>query len=73
MDDEPIILLLYVDDLFLSGNDKQISECKKNIIAEFEKKDLGLMHYFIGIEVWQSTEGIFINKGNYVASFFLHS
>ena len=29
MDDEPIILLLYVDDLFLTGNDKRIFECRK--------------------------------------------
>ena len=32
MDDEPYILLLYVDDLFLTGNEKQISECKKYLI-----------------------------------------
>ena len=28
MDDEPVILLLYVDDLFLAGNDNRIFECK---------------------------------------------
>ena len=39
----------YVDDLFLTGNEKQIVECKKNIAEEFEMKDLGLMHYFIGL------------------------
>jgi hypothetical protein len=30
VDDGPIILLLYVDDLFLTGVEKLISECKKN-------------------------------------------
>ena len=29
MDDEPVILLLYVDDLFLTGNEKQITKSKK--------------------------------------------
>ena len=29
-------------------------------------KDLGLMHYFLGLEVWLSPEGIFMNKGKYV-------
>ena len=63
MDDEPFILLLYVDDLFPRGSEKQIAECKKKLVAEFEMKDLGLMHYFLGLEVWQSPEGIFLNQG----------
>ena len=29
-------------------------------------KDLGLMHYFLRLEVWQILEGIFLNKGKYV-------
>ena len=28
-------------------------------------KDLEMMHYFIGMEVWQSTAGIFLGKGKY--------
>jgi hypothetical protein len=28
-------------------------------------KDLGLMHYFLGLEVWQSLEKIFLNQGKY--------
>ena len=43
--------LLYVDDLFLIGEEKIITECKKKLVVEFEMKDLGLMHYFIGLEV----------------------
>ena len=31
IDDEPVILLLYVDDLFLTRNEKQIVECKKKL------------------------------------------
>ena len=61
VEDEPVILLLYVDDLFLTGNEKQIKESKKKLAEEFEMKDLGLMHYFLGMEVWQSSEGIFLN------------
>ena len=59
MDDELVILLLYVDDLFVIGNEKQIIDCKKNLAEEFEMKDLGLMHYFLGLEVWQSPKEFF--------------
>jgi hypothetical protein len=52
MNDEHVILLLYVDDLFLTRKEKLITDCKKKLDAEFEMKDLGLMHYFLGFEVW---------------------
>ena len=32
MDDEPVILLLYLDDLFLTGNEKQIAKCKNKLL-----------------------------------------
>jgi hypothetical protein len=65
MNNEPAILLLYVDDLFLIGEEKLITECKKRLASEFEMKELGLMHYFLGLEVWQSPERIFLNQGKY--------
>ena len=40
MDVEPIILLLYVDDLLLTGNERKISDYKKKLAAEFEMKYL---------------------------------
>jgi hypothetical protein len=47
MNDEPVILLLYVDDLFLIGEEKIITECKKKLTSEFEINNLGLMHYVL--------------------------
>jgi hypothetical protein len=35
MNDEPVILLLYVNDLFLTGEEKLITECKKRLASEF--------------------------------------
>jgi hypothetical protein len=52
MNDEPVILLIYVDDLFLIGEENLIIYRKKKLATEFEMKDLGLMHYFLGLEVW---------------------
>ena len=63
--DEPVILLLYMDDLFLTHNEKQVIESKKKLAEEFEMKDLGLMHYFLCLEVWQSSEWIFLNQEKY--------
>jgi hypothetical protein len=65
MNDELVILLLYVDDLFLTEEEMFIIECKKKLVAEFEMKDLGLMHYFLGLEIWQSPKRIFLNQGKY--------
>ena len=42
----PLILVFYVDDLFLIGDEHQIARCKRELTSEFETKDLGLMHYF---------------------------
>jgi hypothetical protein len=64
-DGEPVILLLYVDDMFLTGAEKLITECKRKLVAEFEMKDLGMMHYVLGLEVWQRSNGIFLNQGKY--------
>jgi hypothetical protein len=65
VDDDPIMLLLYVDDLFLIGVEKLISECKRKMDVEFEMKDLGMMHYILGLEVCQREDEIFLNQGKY--------
>jgi hypothetical protein len=39
---------------------------KRRLASEFEMKDLGLMHYFLGLEVWHSLERIFLNQGKYM-------
>ena len=67
-DDKPLILVLYVDDLFLTGADPLIHKCKRELASEFEMKDLGLMHYFLGLEVWQKAGEIFLSQGKYVVN-----
>eukprot|EP00253_Pinus_taeda_P018017 PITA_18017 len=42
-----------------------IQNCKKNLEAEFDIKDLGLMHYLLGLEVWQKNGEIFLGQGRY--------
>src|SRR5713226_5080227 len=64
-DGNPVMLLLYVDDLFVTGTDGLIIDTKRKLAAEFKMKDLGMMHYFLGMEVWQTTDGIFLGQGKY--------
>ena len=60
-----MILLLYVDDPFLIGEEKLILGSKRKLAAEFEMKDLGTMHY-LGLEVWQKPSEIMLSQGKYV-------
>ena len=64
-DRRPVILLLYVNDLFLIGEEELIKDAKMRLSIEFEMKYLGMMHYFLGMEVWQSVDGIFLGQGKY--------
>ncbi|TXG46384.1 hypothetical protein EZV62_028112 [Acer yangbiense] len=62
-----LIVCLYVDDLIYTGSDKDMFDVfKKSMMTEFDMSDLGLMHYYLGIEVNQSSAGIFISQKKYV-------
>ena len=57
-----LIVSLYVDDLIYTGNnEKMLKEFKKNMMETYEMNDLGLLHYFLGIEVCQDDTSIFIS------------
>ena len=43
-DGNPVMLLLYVDDLFVTGTDGLIADTKIKLATDFEMKDLGMMH-----------------------------
>jgi hypothetical protein len=58
---------VYVDDLFITRVEHLIAECKKGLASEFEMSDIGLMHYFLGMEVWKKEGHIFLGHGKYVA------
>ena len=49
-----VIIILYVDDLIIIGNNEdQIQHTQEQLKFEFEMTALGLMHFCLGIEVWQ--------------------
>ena len=62
-----LVVCLYVDDLIYTGNDRSLfDDFKQSMMSEFDMSDLGMMHYFLGIEVVQSSAGIFISQKKYV-------
>jgi hypothetical protein len=61
-----LVLVLYVDDLFLTSIEKLIVGCKENMATEFEMKDIVMIHYFLGLVVWQRRGEIFLGKDKYV-------
>eukprot|EP00253_Pinus_taeda_P033137 PITA_33137 len=60
-----LIIVLYVDDLILTGDEKIIKSCKEDLVREFEMKDMGLMHYFLGMEVCERDGELFVSQGNH--------
>ena len=61
------ILIVYIDDIVLTGDDcNELEKLKGKLAEEFELKDLGALKYFLGMEFARSKEGIFVNQRDYV-------
>lgn len=61
-----LIVALYVDDLiFMGNNGEMIEEFKRAMTREFEMTDLGIMKYFLGLEIRQEKTGIFVAQETY--------
>jgi hypothetical protein len=65
-DKDILIVSVYVDDLIVTGsNGFQINEFKQSMMKQFAMSDLGKMKYFLGVEVSQTEDGIFIHQSKY--------
>jgi transposase InsO family protein len=61
-----LIISLYVDDLLVTGNDTRlIEEFKQEMMQAFEMTDLGLMTFFLGIEIKHNENDVFIYQKKY--------
>jgi hypothetical protein len=67
-----IILVLYVDDLILTGSDPKILTHVKSILKmKFEMTNLGYLHYFLGLQVLQTKEEFFLSHLSMLMTFFV--
>ncbi|KAJ9547800.1 hypothetical protein OSB04_020343 [Centaurea solstitialis] len=63
-----ILLLLYVDDMIIRGSDTTgITHLKQSLSSSFEMKDLGLLHYFLGLKVLSNTAGTYLCQPKYTS------
>ncbi|KAG8472893.1 hypothetical protein CXB51_034862 [Gossypium anomalum] len=61
-----LVVSLYVDDLLVTGGDEvDLAEFKTKMKQTFEMTDLGLMTYFLGMEVNQAQGGIFLKQESF--------
>ncbi|KAM1714592.1 hypothetical protein ACFX11_025429 [Malus domestica] len=63
----PVIVLVYVDDILVTGpNSSACTQFIHKLSTLFPIKDLGPLHYFLGLEVHQSAEGLFLHQTKYL-------
>ena len=68
---EMFLVGVYVDDIILAGkSDKRIKEVKRALAAKFDIKDMGRLHYFLGMKILQDerTGSVWIGQPAYVES-----
>nr|XP_019708776.1 uncharacterized protein LOC109506326 [Elaeis guineensis] len=63
-----ILLLLYVDDIVITGDDSEgILKLKAPLHSKFEMKDLGSLGYFLGLEVITQSFGLILSQIKYAS------
>ena len=66
-DDILFYVLVYVDDLILTGNNNQfLQNVVKSLGDKFSLKELSDLHYFLGVEVIPVKQGLFLSQNRYV-------
>lgn len=65
-DDKKSVLIVYAGDITITIDDTQvIVNLKKYLMAKFQVKDIRNLQYFLGMEVAQSKQGIYMSQEKY--------
>lgn len=70
---DTLIVVIYVDDLFSTGNNPYIIFILKGqLVDTFEMTGLGILHFFLGLRVLPLFDGLFISQSEYVLDLLKH-
>jgi histone deacetylase 1/2 len=63
-----VYILIYIDDIIVASSSSEATNCLlRSLKEEFALKDLGELHYFLGIEVYKVRDGILLNQNKYAS------
>jgi len=63
-----ILIFLYVDDMIITGDDLSgIRDLQHFLSQNFEMRDLGLLNYFLGLEVTSGSDGYYLSQAKYAS------
>lgn len=68
--DDVVIVVVYVDNIIITCSEvgTTIQKVKSNFCLSFDMTDLGLLHYFLGVEFWQTNVGVFMSQTKHAKS-----
>ena len=73
-DSHILILLVYVDDIILTGSsDSLLADFVSHLGVQFSIKDLGSLSYFLGVQVCPFFDGIFLSQSKYMTDLLAHT
>jgi Reverse transcriptase (RNA-dependent DNA polymerase) len=64
-----LILLVYVDDIVITGSSPiQVDQCIQQLHSRFAIRDLGPLHYFLGLEATPNDQGLCLTQTKYLTA-----
>jgi histone deacetylase 1/2 len=69
-----IYMLIYVDDIIIiSSSSPTIDRLLQQLRDDFAVKDLGTLHYFLGVEVRHTPEGLLLSQQKYIQDLLIRT